>query len=227
MVDVPIHQVSTVVQRTPLVDTVIFMVIEKSKPTKTPTPSTTQAQVTSASEFDPSSKFDQAITKGEIDLAQVLKKKPRDDKADDPPAKDGNGCEIVLMAVDDKSMQEEETVKEPVPEMAMDVKELVNDEVVKEHLQVLEWQKEPNADDGSERNWFNDLVNASKYPLTFDDLIGSTIDFTKFAKNHIKKENTNTADLKGPTFNFLKQNCQSSIELEYNRSSVLSIVIST
>nr|GEZ19331.1 hypothetical protein [Tanacetum cinerariifolium] len=61
MVDVPIHQVSTVVQRTPLVDTVIFMVTEKSKPTKTPTPSTTQAQVTSASEFDPSSKFDQAL----------------------------------------------------------------------------------------------------------------------------------------------------------------------
>ncbi|GJU71019.1 hypothetical protein Tco_1262424 [Tanacetum coccineum] len=46
-----------------------------------------------------------------------------------------------------------------------------------------EWCKEPNADDAPELNWFNEMVNAEKDPLTFDDLMGSTVDFTKFAKH--------------------------------------------
>ncbi|GKE92027.1 hypothetical protein Tco_1573122, partial [Tanacetum coccineum] len=52
MVDVPIHQEDLVVQRTPLVDTVILMVTENSTPTPTPAP--TKAQVTTVSEPDPS-----------------------------------------------------------------------------------------------------------------------------------------------------------------------------
>ncbi|GJQ90788.1 hypothetical protein Tco_0001927 [Tanacetum coccineum] len=43
MVDVPIHQEDPTVQRTPLIDTVISMVTDKT--TSTPTPTTTQAQV--------------------------------------------------------------------------------------------------------------------------------------------------------------------------------------
>ncbi|GJT33575.1 hypothetical protein Tco_0923994 [Tanacetum coccineum] len=43
MVDVPIHQEDPAVQRTPLIHTVISMVIEKTA--STPTPPTTQAQV--------------------------------------------------------------------------------------------------------------------------------------------------------------------------------------
>ncbi|GKB86386.1 retrovirus-related pol polyprotein from transposon TNT 1-94 [Tanacetum coccineum] len=43
MVDVPIHQEDPTVQRTPLIDTVILLVIEKT--TSTPTPPITQAQV--------------------------------------------------------------------------------------------------------------------------------------------------------------------------------------
>ncbi|GJU71014.1 hypothetical protein Tco_1262419 [Tanacetum coccineum] len=46
-----------------------------------------------------------------------------------------------------------------------------------------EWCKEPNADDAPKQNWFNEMVNAEKDPLTFDDLMGSTVDFTKFAKH--------------------------------------------
>ncbi|GJS99211.1 hypothetical protein Tco_0820381 [Tanacetum coccineum] len=44
MVDVPIHQEDLAVQRTPLIDTIISMVTEKT--TSTLTPPTTQAQVT-------------------------------------------------------------------------------------------------------------------------------------------------------------------------------------
>ncbi|GKA70253.1 hypothetical protein Tco_0776317 [Tanacetum coccineum] len=55
MVDVPIHQEDPHVQRTPLVDIVISMAIEKSTPT--PSPPTTQAQVTNISESDSTSNF--------------------------------------------------------------------------------------------------------------------------------------------------------------------------
>ncbi|GJZ68888.1 hypothetical protein Tco_0632438 [Tanacetum coccineum] len=59
MMDVPIHQEDLVVQRTPLIDIVISMVTEKT--TSTPTPPTTQAQVTNVSESDSSSKFEQRL----------------------------------------------------------------------------------------------------------------------------------------------------------------------
>ncbi|GJR06660.1 hypothetical protein Tco_0529644 [Tanacetum coccineum] len=39
------------------------------------------------------------------------------------------------------------------------------------------------------------LVNAKKDPLTFDDLMASTIDFTKFSKNRLKKDKITKADL--------------------------------
>ncbi|GJU67022.1 hypothetical protein Tco_1253281 [Tanacetum coccineum] len=54
MVDVPIHQKDLVVQRTPLIDSVISMATEKT--TSTLTPPTIQAQVTNVSESDSSSK---------------------------------------------------------------------------------------------------------------------------------------------------------------------------
>ncbi|GJS32592.1 hypothetical protein Tco_0530974 [Tanacetum coccineum] len=61
MVDVPVHQENHVVQRTPLVDTVISMVTEKTTPTPTQTPPTIEAHVTPASESDPSLKFEQRL----------------------------------------------------------------------------------------------------------------------------------------------------------------------
>ncbi|GKE42504.1 hypothetical protein Tco_1469788 [Tanacetum coccineum] len=54
--DVPIHQEDTTVQRTLLINTVILMVTENT--TSTPTPPTTQAQVTNGSKSVSSSKFE-------------------------------------------------------------------------------------------------------------------------------------------------------------------------
>ncbi|GJW23383.1 hypothetical protein Tco_0034005 [Tanacetum coccineum] len=59
VVDVPIHQEDSVVQRTPLVDTVISMIPEKS----TPTPPTIEAQATNVSESNSSSKIMQRLSK--------------------------------------------------------------------------------------------------------------------------------------------------------------------
>ncbi|GKE04001.1 hypothetical protein Tco_1396019, partial [Tanacetum coccineum] len=90
------------------------------------------------------------------------------------------------------------------------------DVVVRPETPDPEWHKEPNADDAPEQNWFNELVNAEKDPLTFDDLMGSTVDFTKFAKNRLKKDKITKADLEGPAFKLLKGTCRNNIELEYN-----------
>ncbi|GKC36187.1 hypothetical protein Tco_1048571 [Tanacetum coccineum] len=95
----------------------------------------------------------------------------------------------------------------------MDTEELVQDNVVnaKEQPQDATAPKQDNS------IWFKqDLVNAEKDPLTFDDLMGYTIDFTKFSKNRLKKDKITKSDLDGPTFKLLKGTCRNSIELEYN-----------
>ncbi|GJQ90826.1 hypothetical protein Tco_0001965 [Tanacetum coccineum] len=79
-----------------------------------------------------------------------------------------------------------------------------------------EWNKDINVDDGHEQTWFNDLVNAEKDPLTFDYMMATPIDFTKFAMNRLKKDKLTKADLVGPIYKLLKGTCRSSIELEYN-----------
>nr|GEY21400.1 retrovirus-related Pol polyprotein from transposon TNT 1-94 [Tanacetum cinerariifolium] len=63
-----------------------------------------------------------------------------------------------------------------------------------------DWFKEPNANDAPEHNMFNDLVNAEKDPKEFDNIMGSTIDFTKFAKNCLQSDKITKADLEGLTF---------------------------
>nr|GEX78865.1 hypothetical protein [Tanacetum cinerariifolium] len=52
--------------------------------------------------------------------------------------------------------------------------------------------------------------------VTFDDLIGSTIDFTKFAKNCLKKDKLMKVGLEEPAFKLLKGNYRNYIKLEYN-----------
>nr|GEY32391.1 hypothetical protein [Tanacetum cinerariifolium] len=53
-------------------------------------------------------------------------------------------------------------------------------------------------------------------PLIFDELISTTIDFSKFAKNRLKLDKITKEDLVGPIYNLLKGTYQRNIELEYN-----------
>nr|GEU87334.1 hypothetical protein [Tanacetum cinerariifolium] len=50
------------------------------------------------------------------------------------------------------------------------------------------WHKEPTIDDAPEQTWFNEMVNAVKNQQTFDDVMGSVIDLSKFTKNCLKKD---------------------------------------
>ncbi|GKD74858.1 hypothetical protein Tco_1333140 [Tanacetum coccineum] len=83
------------------------------------------------------------------------------------------------------------------------------------------WHKEPTADDALEQTWFNEMVNAEKDPLTFDDVMGSVIDFTKFTNNCLKKDKITKVDIEGPTIKLLKAKHRNYIELEYNFETVL------
>ncbi|GJU32478.1 hypothetical protein Tco_1176067, partial [Tanacetum coccineum] len=79
-----------------------------------------------------------------------------------------------------------------------------------------EWHKEPPIDDAPKQTWFNKMVNAKKNLSTFDDVIGSVIDFTNFTKKCLKKDKITKSDLEGPVFKLKKGRHKKYIKLEYN-----------
>ncbi|GJW72957.1 hypothetical protein Tco_0132327 [Tanacetum coccineum] len=78
------------------------------------------------------------------------------------------------------------------------------------------WNQDKAIDDGPEQIWLNDLVNVEKDSLTFDELMATPIDFSKFAMNCLKLDKITKADLVRPVYKLLKGTCKRSIELEYN-----------
>ncbi|GJV55569.1 hypothetical protein Tco_1456574 [Tanacetum coccineum] len=79
-----------------------------------------------------------------------------------------------------------------------------------------EWNKRQVVLDQPEQPWFDQMVSATKDPLTFNDLLATLIDFSKYVLNGLKIENLTQDILLGPAFNLLKGTCSSSIELKYN-----------
>ncbi|GJW22375.1 hypothetical protein Tco_0032997 [Tanacetum coccineum] len=139
-----------------------------------------------------------------------------------------------------KSASAKELVEEPIVEVVMDD---ADEEVVRNDDQPQdtsepktaktpnpEWFKQPprpltpdpewNKHQGilgqPEQPWFNQMVSATKDPLTFNDLIANPIDFSKYVLNRLKIDNLTQDLLLGPAYNLLKATCSSSIELEYN-----------
>ncbi|GKB98960.1 hypothetical protein Tco_0985097 [Tanacetum coccineum] len=180
IIDVHIHQEDPNVQRTPLIDTVVSMITYKTTPTTTPTPPTTQAQVTKVSESYSTSKFEQRILELEKKVKALSK------SGSTPKGKTQSKTSST-----DKSMNEEETVHDAAMEadQAMDadedevanVEEYPQDDATSKQDKSTwfkqpprpktpnpEWHKDLTVNDGPEQSWFNDLVNAEKDPLTFD-----------------------------------------------------------
>ncbi|GJV28266.1 hypothetical protein Tco_1384714 [Tanacetum coccineum] len=79
-----------------------------------------------------------------------------------------------------------------------------------------EWNKRQIILDQPEQTWFNQMVSATKDPLTFNDLMATPIDFSKYVLNQLKIDNLAQDILLGPAYNLLKRMCSSSIELEYH-----------
>ncbi|GJY59030.1 hypothetical protein Tco_0458922 [Tanacetum coccineum] len=60
------------------------------------------------------------------------------------------------------------------------------------------------------------MVSAAKEPLTFDELMATLIDFSRFAMNRLNIDNLTQELLVGLVYNLLKGTCKSSVEFEYN-----------
>ncbi|GJT81753.1 hypothetical protein Tco_1056095 [Tanacetum coccineum] len=60
------------------------------------------------------------------------------------------------------------------------------------------------------------MVSAMNDPLTFNVLMATPIDFSKYVSNRLKIDNLTQDLLLGPAYNLLKGTCTSNIELEYN-----------
>ncbi|GJY60629.1 hypothetical protein Tco_0461286 [Tanacetum coccineum] len=58
-----------------------------------------------------------------------------------------------------------------------------------------EWNIIKSVDDEPEQSWLNDLANAEKPPLTFDELMSTPIDFSTFSMNRLKISKLTKADL--------------------------------
>ncbi|GKA38480.1 hypothetical protein Tco_0731031 [Tanacetum coccineum] len=80
----------------------------------------------------------------------------------------------------------------------------------------LEWNKRQVVLDQPEQPWFNQNISATKNPLSFDDLMATPIDFSKYVLNRLKIDNLTQDILLGPAYNLLKGMCSSSKELEYH-----------
>ncbi|GKB27616.1 hypothetical protein Tco_0867017, partial [Tanacetum coccineum] len=174
-----------------------------------------------------------AMDKGVADTVKDHKRKHDDDEDDDdedPPTGPNQGSKT------SKSASAKEPVEEPIAEVIMDDAgdDVVHDQDTSEPKtrKTLnpDWFKQPprppNPDpewnkrqvvlDQPAQPWFNQMVSASKDPLTFNDLITTPIDFSKYVLNGLKIDNLTQDILLGHAFNLLKGTCSSSIELEYN-----------
>ncbi|GKB32783.1 putative reverse transcriptase domain-containing protein [Tanacetum coccineum] len=80
----------------------------------------------------------------------------------------------------------------------------------------LNWIKDQNANRGPSQNWFPKLKKTAKAPKYFDDVVGSTFDFSNFIKYRLNKDTLTKADLEGPVFEHFKGSCRSCIELEHH-----------
>ncbi|GKE74597.1 hypothetical protein Tco_1536638 [Tanacetum coccineum] len=185
--------------------------------------------------------LDDAIVRGQADLEKTLRKRDRDDE--DPLAKPNQGKSPAKTSKSGKSLTVEEPVEEPGFEMAPDDIEQTIDDVVndvdqppddmtqtKDKAPKYDWFKQPHrpptldlkwnkhqvVDDQPKQSCFNNMVFVVKDPLTFDELMATPIDLSKYAMNCLKIDKLTKAHLVGPVYNLIKGTCQSSIELEYN-----------
>ncbi|GKE84037.1 hypothetical protein Tco_1557779, partial [Tanacetum coccineum] len=188
-------------------------------------------------------KDENAMDKGVADTVKDHKRKHDDDDDDDnedPPVRPNQGKALTKGSKTSKYASAKETVEEPIAEVVMDD---AGDDVARDDNQPqdtskpktrktlnLDWFKQPPRPptpdpewnmrhvvlDQPEQPWLNKMVSTIKDPLTFNDLMATPIDFSKYVLNGLKIENLTRDILLGPAFNMLKDTCSSSIELEYN-----------
>ncbi|GKD58823.1 hypothetical protein Tco_1296332, partial [Tanacetum coccineum] len=79
-----------------------------------------------------------------------------------------------------------------------------------------DWNTRKSIDFRPPQTWISRIAQAEKPPLTFDELMSTLIDFSKYVMHNLKIDNLTQQHLVGPTFNMLKGTCKSRVELEYH-----------
>nr|GEX36835.1 hypothetical protein [Tanacetum cinerariifolium] len=112
-----------------------------------------------------------------------------------------------------KSASAKEPVEEPIAEVVMDD---AGKNVVRDDDQPQDTFK-PKTTTTPNREWFKKPPRLPTLdPLTFNNIMDSPIDFSKYVLNRLKIDNLTQYLLLGPAYDLLKGTCTSSIELEYN-----------
>ncbi|GJR72208.1 hypothetical protein Tco_0084573 [Tanacetum coccineum] len=78
------------------------------------------------------------------------------------------------------------------------------------------WNKSKSVDFRPPQKWISTIAKARQPPRTFDELMGTPIDFSAYVMNRLKIDNLTQEILVGPAFNLLKGSCKSFAELEYH-----------
>ncbi|GKD53375.1 hypothetical protein Tco_1286762, partial [Tanacetum coccineum] len=194
-----------------------------------------------------------AMDKGVADTVKDHKRKHDDDDGDDddedPPARPNQGKKTKRRRTKEfesskkpsttketlkgktptkgfkigKTASAKEPVKEPIVEVIMDD---ADDDVQPPRPPTPdpEWNKRQVVLDQPTQPWFNQMVYASKDPLTFNDLMATPIDFSKYVLNGLKIENFTQDILLGSAFNPLKGTCSSSIEFEFDFQECFNVL---
>nr|GEV59002.1 hypothetical protein [Tanacetum cinerariifolium] len=143
-----------------------------------------------------------------------------------------------------KSATEKEPFEEPIAEVVMDdLESTANEDVVNVAHQPQDdvapktmrpskdtWFKQPPTlptpdpewntievvDNAPKEQWFNFLLSAEKEPLTFDTLMATPIDFSKFIMHRLKIDKLTRAHLVSHVYQLLKGTGEGSVKLEYN-----------
>ncbi|GJV02940.1 hypothetical protein Tco_1336509 [Tanacetum coccineum] len=78
------------------------------------------------------------------------------------------------------------------------------------------WNKLKSVDFRPPQKWISTIDKARKPTRTFEELMGTPIDFSSYVMNHLKIDNLTQEILVGHAFNLLKGSCKSFVELEYH-----------
>ncbi|GJY54591.1 hypothetical protein Tco_0446255 [Tanacetum coccineum] len=88
----------------------------------------------------------------------------------------------------------------------------------------LDWNVRKQINLRPPQTWINQIAKAEKTPLTFDELMSTSIEFSAYVMNHIKIDNLTQQHLVGQTFNLLKGTCKSRVEHEYHFEECYKVV---
>nr|GFA09361.1 hypothetical protein [Tanacetum cinerariifolium] len=194
MVDVPIQEDNPAIQEIQLVDVVVApSPVQTTHSPKTQSPKTKPPQSKTKIILKKPKKFEEKVN-AEAILKRLMKLE--------------NKFDAIVDA--EESIQDDDVTEQDKS------KWFKQDVVERPETPDPCWFTKPNMNDSLEQNWFNEMVNAEKDPKEFDNMMGSTINFTKFTKNCLQKDKITKAGLEGLEFALVKGNFKNIIKLEYN-----------